>query len=103
AGAESSARFRPLVEASLANALILSGDLARARATLDAVPAPADARQQAQLQRTRGRLLLAENKPEEALALYRQLADAPAAGDEDFYRAWALDGISRSASALGRD
>ncbi|TLX20812.1 CHAT domain-containing protein [Thermomonas fusca] len=103
AGAESSARFRPLVEASLANALILSGDLARARATLDAVPAPADARQQAQLQRTRGRLLLAENKPEEALALYRQLADAPAAGDEDFYRAWALDGISRSQAALGQD
>lgn len=103
AGAESSARFRPLVEASLANALILSGDLTRARATLDAVPSPPDARQQAQLQRTRGRLLLAENKPEEALALYRQLADAPAAGDEDFYRAWALDGISKSQSALGRD
>ncbi len=103
AGAESSARFRPLVEASLANALILSGDLARARATLDAVPSPPDARQQAQLQRTRGRLLLAENKPEEALVLYRQLADAPAAGDEDFYRAWALDGISKSQSALGRD
>ena len=103
AGAESSARFRPLVEASLANALILSGDLTRARATLDAVPAPTDARQQAQLQRTRGRLLLAENKPEEALVLYRQLADAPAAGDEDFYRAWALDGISKSQSALGHD
>lgn len=103
AGAESSARFRPLVEASLANALILSGDLTRARATLDAVPAPADARQQAQLQRTRGRLLLAENRPEEALVLYRQLADAPAAGDEDFYRAWALDGISKSQSALGHD
>ena len=103
AGAESSARFRPLVEASLANALILSGDLTRARATLDAVPAPADARQQAQLQRTRGRLLLAENRPEEALVLYRQLAEAPAAGDEDFYRAWALDGISKSQSALGHD
>jgi len=100
---DSSPRFRPLVEASLANALILSGDLARARATLDAVPVPADARQQAQLQRTRGRLLLAENKPDEALALYRQLADAPAAGDEDFYRAWALDGISKSQAALGRD
>ena len=103
AAAESSARFRPLVDASLANALILSGDLVRARTTLDAVPVPADARQQAQLQRTRGRLLLAENKPQEALALYRQLADAPAAGDEAFYRAWALDGISRSESALGHD
>ena len=100
---QSSARFRPLVDASLANALILSGDVVRARATLDAVPQPADARQRAQLQRTQGRLLLAENKPAEALALYRALADAPADGDEDFYRAWALDGISKSESALGNE
>ena len=100
---QSSARFRPLVDASLANALILSGDVVRARATLDAVPQPADARQRAQLQRTQGRLLLAENKPAEALALYRALADAPADGDEDFYRAWALDGISKSEAALGNE
>ena len=98
---ESSERFRPLVESSLANALILSGDLTRARSTLEAVPAPADVKQRAQLQRTLGRLLLAENKPAEALALYRALADAPADGDEDFYRAWALDGISKSEAALG--
>ena len=101
--AESSPRFRPLVEASLSNALILSGDLARARTMLDAVAEPADPRQRAQLQRTRGRLLLAEGKPTDALALYRQLADAPASGDEAFYRAWALDGISRSEAALGNE
>ena len=95
--------FRPLVEASLANALILSGDLLRGRSTLDAIAEPADARQRAQLQRTRGRLLLAEDKPAEALALYRQLAAAPADGDEDFYRAWALDGIAKSQVALGQD
>ncbi|MEO5628322.1 MAG: tetratricopeptide repeat protein, partial [Thermomonas sp.] len=65
---ESSDRFRPLVDASLANALILSGDLARARSTLDALVVPSDPAQQAQLQRTRGRLLLAEDKPAEALA-----------------------------------
>ena len=99
----SSDRFRPLVDASLANALILSGDLARARGTLDALAEPSDARQRAQLQRTRGRLLLAENKPAEALALYQQLANAPADGDEDFYRAWALDGMSKSQAALGND
>jgi|APLak6261696673_1056229.scaffolds.fasta_scaffold00093_3 CHAT domain-containing protein len=100
---ESSDRFRPLVDASLSNALILSGDLARARSTLDAIKEPADARQRAQLQRTRGRLLLAEQKPAEALALYQQLANAPADGDEDFYRAWALDGMSKSQAALGQD
>ena len=100
---ESSERFRPLVDASLANALILSGDLTRARSTLDALAVPADPSQQAQLQRTRGRLLLAENKPAEALVLYQQLASAPVNGDEGFYRAWALDGISKSESALGNE
>ncbi|HSD18241.1 MAG TPA: CHAT domain-containing protein [Thermomonas sp.] len=100
---ESSERFRPLVDASLANALILSGDLVRARSTLDALAVPADPSQQAQLQRTRGRLLLAEDKPAEALALYQQLASAPVSGDEGFYRAWALDGISKSESALGNE
>ena len=99
----SSDRFRPLVDASLANALILSGDLSRARTTLDAIAEPSDARQRAQLQRTRGRLLLAEDKPAEALALYQALANAPADGDEDFYRAWALDGMSKSQAALGNE
>lgn len=103
AAAGSSDKFRPLVQASLANALILSGDLARARTELDAIPQPADARQRAQLQRTHGRLLLAEDKPAEALALYRALAEAPADGDELFYRAWALDGMSRSQQALGNE
>ncbi len=100
---ESSERFRPLVDASLANALILSGNLERARTTLDALATPADPAELAQLQRTRGRLLLAEDKPAEALTLYQQLANAPVSGDEGFYRAWALDGISKSESALGRD
>jgi CHAT domain-containing protein len=100
---ESSDRFRPLVDASLANALILSGDLARARTTLDGLATPTDPAELAQLQRTRGRLLLAENKPAEALTLYQQLADAPVSGDEGFYRAWALDGISKSEAALGND
>ena len=100
---ESSARFRPLVDTSLANALILSGDLTRARSTLDALAEPGDPSQQAQLQRTRGRLLLAENKPAEALVLYQQLANAPVNDDEGFYRAWALDGISKSEAALGNE
>jgi len=100
---ESSDRFRPLVDSSLANALILSGNLERARTTLDALATPTDPAQLAQLQRTRGRLLLAENKPAEALTLYQELANAPVTGDEGFYRAWALDGISKSEAALGND
>jgi CHAT domain-containing protein len=100
---ESSERFRPLVDASLANALILSGNLERARTTLDALALPTDPSQLAQLQRTRGRLLLAEDKPAEALTLYQQLAESNVSGDEGFYRAWALDGISKSEAALGND
>lgn len=100
---ESSARFRPLVDASLANALILSGDLVRARSVVEALPEPQDVAQKAQLQRTRGRLLLAENKPAEALALYQQLAGTAVPDDQGFYRAWALDGVSRSEQALGHD
>lgn len=102
----SSPRFRPLVQASLANVLIESGDLARARGTLDAMAEPADRAQRAQLARIRGRLLLAENHPDQALAVYRQLAEMPvddAAGDGVFQRAWALDGMSRSQAALGDD
>lgn len=102
----SSPRFQPLVQASLANALIQSGDLARARSTLDAMAAPADRAQRAQLARTRGKLLLAENQPGQALAVFRQLAETPvddAGGDGVFYRAWALDGMSRSQAALGDD
>lgn len=103
---ESSSRFRPLVETSLANALIQSGDLARARSTLEALPPPSGNAQRAQLARTRGRLLLAEKRPQQALEVFRQLADQPvdaAAGEGVFYRAWALDGISRSEAALGNE
>lgn len=106
ASGESSGRFRPLVQASLANTLIQSGDLVRARTTLEAIPEPESPAQRAQLQRTRGKLLLAEQQPAQALAVYRQLADMPvddAAGDGVFYRAWALDGMSRSQAAMGNE
>ena len=97
----SSARYRPLVQASLANALIQSGDLVRAQRELDALQAPDDPAQRAQLERTRGRLLLAENKPAQALALFQRLAAQTVPGDEGNYRMWALDGVSRSEQALG--
>src|SRR3546814_1038950 len=67
----SSDRFRPLVQASLANALILSKDLPRARTVLDAIEPPDDPIRRGQLQSTRGRLLVAENRFDEALALFQ--------------------------------
>ncbi len=99
----SSARFRPLVDASLINALMLSGDLARADSTLAALPTPTNVRQQAELQRIHGQLLLAQGQPQRALTLYQQLAVVPVPGDEEFFHAWALDGIARSQLALGHE
>src|SRR3546814_104728 len=100
----SSDRFRPLVQASLANALILSKDLPRARAVLEAIEPPDDPIRRGQLQRTRGRLLVAENRFDEALALFQHELETADSIVEDagFYRMWALDGISRSQAALGR-
>src|SRR3546814_144060 len=100
----SSDRFRPLVQASLANALILSKDLPRARTVLDAIEPPDDPIRRGQLQRTRGRLLVAENRFDEALALFQHELETADSITEDagFYRWWALDGSSRSQAALGR-
>lgn len=100
----SSDRFRPLVQASLANVLILSKDLPRARAVLDGIEPPDDPIRRGQLQRTRGRLLVAENRFDEALALFQHELETADSIVEDagFYRMWALDGISRSQAALGR-
>lgn len=100
--ATSSDRYRPLVQASLVNALILGGDLARARREFDAMGVPDDPVERAQIDRTRGRLLLAEGRPAEALAMFEGLVGKQVADDEGFYTLWALDGMSRSQDALGQ-
>src|SRR3546814_2308011 len=86
----SSDRFRPLVQASLANALILSKDLPRARTVLEAIEPPDDPIRRGQLQRTRGRLLVAENRFDEALALFQHELETADSITEDagFYRMW---------------
>jgi CHAT domain-containing protein len=99
--AGSSARYAPLVQASLVNALIESGDAARAREVLATIAPPKDAPLAAQLDRTRARLLLAENRPAEARDLYRTLTLRQAGTDADYYRLWAWDGLARSELALG--
>ncbi|RZL86710.1 MAG: CHAT domain-containing protein [Variovorax sp.] len=99
--ANSSTRYAPLVQASLVNALIESGDAPRARELLVTVPPPKEAPLAAQLDRTRARLLLAENKPAEARDLYRQLAVRQVGTDSGYYQLWAWDGVARSELALG--
>lgn len=99
--AGSSERYRPLVQTSLANALILAGDLPAARTQLDAVPALENAGLQAQVDRTRASLLLAEGKPADAKTLYQSIAAREAGSDAAYQRLWALDGVARSDLALG--
>lgn len=100
--ANSSSRYAPLVQASLVNALIESGDAARAREVLGGMAPPRDAPLTAQLDRTRARLLLAENKPAEARDLYRALTARQVGTDTEYYRLWAWDGVARSELALGQ-
>ncbi|RYY93712.1 MAG: CHAT domain-containing protein, partial [Comamonadaceae bacterium] len=100
--AGSSERYAPLVTSSLVNALIESGDATRARQLLGTLPPPKDAPLAAQLDRTRARLLLAENKPAEARDLYRQLTARQVGTDSGYYQLWAWDGVARSELALGQ-
>ncbi len=99
--ANSSPRYLPLARASLINARVLAGDTERAQAELDALAEPDTPEMRFQLDRTRARLLLAQDKPADALALYRHLAETPVPGDEGNYRMWALNGIADSQFALG--
>jgi CHAT domain-containing protein len=100
--ASSSDHYRPLVQLSLANALIGQGDVAGARKQLDAMKTvTADPTLAIQLKRTEAKLLLAENKPDDALVLYRELQTSAAGSDAGYQRFWAEDGIARSQLALG--
>lgn len=99
--AGASERYKPLIQASLVNALIDSGDLPRARQLFSSLKKPEEPAQVAQLQRTEARLLLAEGQPRQASALYRQLAEHPPSMDSAYYRVWAWDGVARSEAALG--
>jgi len=100
--ANSSERYAPLVQASLARALIDQGNTARARQMLDGLPTPREATLAAQLDRTRARLLLAESKPAEALALFQALTERKVDTETEYYRLWAWDGVARSQLLLGR-
>ncbi|SDC97403.1 CHAT domain-containing protein [Variovorax sp. CF079] len=100
--ANSSQRYAPLVQSSLVNALIESGEPARARQLLGTLPPPREAPLAAQLERTRARLLLAENKPAEARDLYLQLTTRSVGTDSGYYQLWAWDGVARSELALGQ-
>lgn len=103
--AQGSERYAPLVRASLAHALIESGsapNLAHAAELLAQIKPTGEVALDAQLQRTRASLLLAQGKAENAKALYQTLAANPQGGDGAYLRLWAWDGVARSDLALGQ-
>jgi CHAT domain-containing protein len=94
--AGSSARFKPLVLASLANLYIEAGQPALARQALGQVELAADQTPlRGALRRTEARLLLAEGRRDEALATWTELAQASGGLDGAYDRMWALDGIAQ--------
>ncbi|MEO8810072.1 MAG: hypothetical protein ABI386_07500, partial [Rhodanobacter sp.] len=100
----SSDHYRPLVALSLTNALIGQGDVAGAGQTLDAMATSTlDPSLQSLLTRTRAKLLLAEHKPAEAIALYRQLEQQAAGDDAGYQRFWAQDGVAQGQLAMGEE
>ena len=102
AAAASSDKFRPLVLASLANALIDAGNIERARSVLDSVQlVGSNLALAAQLDRTRARMLLAEGRLPEALQAYQKLARQQAGFDSAYQRLWALEGVANVHLALG--
>lgn len=99
--AASSERYAPLVRASLANALISAGELARARQLLGEIAPPEDGPLRAQLDRTGARLLLAEGDPGAARARYQELTTRSYGVDSAYFQLWAWDGVAQSAQAEG--
>ena len=102
AAAESSERFKPLVMGSLANVLLDSGDVKRARSVLDGVTlVDNNPALRAQLDRSQARLLLAEGRAPEALVAYQALATRNTGFDSPYHRLWALVGVADAQMALG--
>ncbi|MCE4545739.1 MULTISPECIES: CHAT domain-containing protein [unclassified Caballeronia] len=95
-----SPRYRPLVLLSLTSAQIASGDPAGARATFEQT-AGVDGTLLAPLRkRIEGNLLLAENRPDAALAAFAASA-GKGGSDASYDNLWAHEGMGRAYLALG--
>lgn len=98
---QSSAKFRPLVLLSLTNVHINQKQPERARRTLAQAELSSNGSLRLQALRTEGNLLLAENKPDQALKVFTELGQAAKGSDADYLRVWALEGTGRARDALG--
>jgi CHAT domain-containing protein/tetratricopeptide (TPR) repeat protein len=96
-----SARYRPMVLLSITNAQIATGDAAGARATFEQTSGVKETLLAPLRKRIEGNLLLAEHKPQEALAAFA--ASATTGGSDASYDSlWAHEGMGRAYLALGQ-
>lgn len=95
-----SAKFRPLVDISLANAYVADGKLPQARALYDQIALPDNFALQQAYQRGLGNLTLAEGKPQEAMKIFSEAAAQATGSDAAYHRLWAQEGKARSLLAL---
>lgn len=92
----SSDRFRPLVQVSLANALVSAGDAPGARALYGDLAKIDHPVVRGAYQRGFGNLLLAEDKPADALKVFEASLAAATGNDAEYHRLWAFDGMARA-------
>lgn len=95
-----SAPWQKLAQASLANAMIAKGDLAKARALLQELGSSSSSAVSGQLQRAQANLALKDGKPDEALKIFRTLGDG-GGSDAAYNKFWAKEGEARALQARG--
>lgn len=96
-----SARFKPLVDISLANAYVAGARAQEARAVFARIPVSDNVALRQAYLRGMGNLALAENKPGEAMQHFSAAATQAAGSDAAYHRLWAQEGRARSLLALG--
>jgi CHAT domain-containing protein len=96
-----SARFRPLVQVSMANAYTQVGRSAEALALLSRIPSGEAAKLGAFHRRSQANALLAANRPAEAERLFTAIARNTTGSDATYHRLWASEGLGRVALARG--
>lgn len=95
-----SAKFRPLVRISLANALVQDGQVAQARALYEQLGTP-DATLAIAYQRGLGNLSLAEKDYPAALARFTVVVATASGSDGAYHRLWGEEGRGRSLALMG--
>ncbi|MBC7994786.1 MAG: CHAT domain-containing protein [Rhizobacter sp.] len=88
-------RFRPLVLVSLANAYTAAGRPRESLEQLDKLPAGEAEKLGAFYKRSRANALLAAGLPDQAQALFKQVAADSSSGDALYNRLWATEGLGR--------